>query len=78
MYGGSAATHGCYKGSRPSEGVEQLLGSGIEHHPLSETVREVDAQGVMWGDAGTLYSWVREAPAREGKFQDAWLVLQCY
>ncbi len=36
-----------------------------------------DDLGVMWGDSGTLYFWVPEASAREGKFEDTWLVLQC-
>ncbi len=33
--------------------------------------------GWMWGDAGTLYFWVRESDARSGDFSKVWMVLQC-
>jgi uncharacterized protein YwqG len=34
--------------------------------------------GVMWGDAGILYFWIREEDARAGRFDQAWAVLQCH
>jgi uncharacterized protein YwqG len=34
--------------------------------------------GVMWGDGGILYFWIREEDARAGRFDQAWAVLQCY
>ena len=34
--------------------------------------------GVMWGDSGILYFWIREEDARAGRFDQAWAVLQCY
>lgn len=33
--------------------------------------------GVMWGDLGMLYFWVREEDARRAHFDDVWVVLQC-
>lgn len=36
-----------------------------------------DELDVMWGDAGMLYFWVEEEPARAGRFDNVWLVLQC-
>jgi hypothetical protein len=36
-----------------------------------------DGIEVMWGDAGMLYFWIRESDAREGNFQNVWMVLQC-
>jgi uncharacterized protein YwqG len=36
-----------------------------------------DELGVMWGDAGMLYFWVREAEARAGRFENVWVILQC-
>lgn len=33
--------------------------------------------GVMWGDCGKLYFWVREQDSRVGNFENVWLVLQC-
>lgn len=37
-----------------------------------------DDLGVMWGDVGNLYFWVREQDARQGDFSRTWLVLQCF
>ena len=36
-----------------------------------------DELAVMWGDAGLLYFWIKESDAKEGRFDKAWLVLQC-
>ena len=37
-----------------------------------------DALNLMWGDAGTIYFWIREQDARAGRFDNVWLVLQCH
>lgn len=37
-----------------------------------------DAAGMMWGDVGRLYFWVREADARAGDFSKTWTILQCH
>ena len=34
--------------------------------------------GMMWGDAGRIYYWIREPDLRERRFDKSWLVLQCY
>lgn len=36
-----------------------------------------DDLDIMWGDAGTIYYWVREQDARADDFTNSWLVLQC-
>lgn len=33
--------------------------------------------GMMWGDTGTLYFWIREQDARARDFSKIWLILQC-
>ena len=33
--------------------------------------------GVMWGDGGTIYFWIREADAAARRFDQSWLILQC-
>ena len=37
-----------------------------------------DDLGVMWGDGGILYAWIREEDARAGRFDRTWVVLQCH
>jgi uncharacterized protein YwqG len=34
--------------------------------------------GMMWGDVGSLYFWIREHHARAGDFSKVWLILQCH
>ncbi|MFA6286060.1 MAG: YwqG family protein [Opitutaceae bacterium] len=36
-----------------------------------------DDTGWMWGDAGTLYFWIREQDAAKGDFSKVWMVFQC-
>jgi uncharacterized protein YwqG len=36
-----------------------------------------DEAGMMWGDVGSLYFWIREQDARAGDFSRVWTILQC-
>ncbi len=33
--------------------------------------------GMMWGDGGLLYFWIRRGSLKEGRFDRAWMILQC-
>ena len=33
--------------------------------------------GMMWGDLGRIYFWMRETDLRDGNWSSSWLVLQC-
>lgn len=37
-----------------------------------------DSLGVMWGDSGRIYFWMREEDLRSRAFDRAWCILQCY
>jgi uncharacterized protein YwqG len=62
-----------YLGSRASE-----LRDGAKDWRLLLQMDTDDHLGVMWGDGGILYFWIREEDARAGRFDQAWVVLQCH
>lgn len=33
--------------------------------------------GMVWGDCGRLYFWIKEEDLREKRFENAWLILEC-
>lgn len=37
-----------------------------------------DASGMMWGDAGMLYYWIRDDDLAAWRFDRTWCVMQCY
>jgi uncharacterized protein YwqG len=39
---------------------------------------EDDKTGMMWGDAGRLYYWIKEQDLKNLDFEKAWFILQCY
>ncbi len=36
-----------------------------------------DNPGMMWGDVGMIYFWIREDDLRAASFENIWLILQC-
>ena len=56
----------------------QELKSGASEWRLLFQIDSDEAADVMWGDVGTIYFWVREPDARAGRFDNAWLILQCH
>jgi uncharacterized protein YwqG len=34
--------------------------------------------GMMWGDSGRIYYWIRDEDLRSKRFDKVWMVLQCY
>lgn len=36
-----------------------------------------DAAGLMWGDCGMIYYWIRRQDLQERRFDRAWMALQC-
>lgn len=40
-------------------------------------VPSAESAGMMWGDAGCLYYWIREDDLRARRFERSWMILQC-
>jgi uncharacterized protein YwqG len=55
----------------------KALEAEAAHWRLLLQVDSDRALGVMWGDCGRIYFWVREQDARRGDFSNVWLQLQC-
>jgi uncharacterized protein YwqG len=36
-----------------------------------------DAAGMMWGDGGMLYFWIKRNDLKEARFDRCWMILQC-
>jgi uncharacterized protein YwqG len=33
---------------------------------------------MMWGDGGRLYFWIPRESLAQRRFEDVWMILQCY
>ena len=51
--------------------------SGTARWRLLFQVDSEDAAGMMWGDVGRLYYWIRDSDLRSSNFENCWMVLQC-
>lgn len=74
------ASNGVYCGD--ASGYEspqaELLQGGAKDWRLLLQIDSDDDLGVMWGDGGTLYFWIKESDALAGRFENCWVVLQCH
>ena len=73
-------TNGLYAGD--SSGYEdprarELEPGASDWRLLLQLDSDEERLGVMWGDVGRLYVWIREQDLRARRFDAAWTILQC-
>jgi uncharacterized protein YwqG len=73
------ASHGLYcgDGSGYKDPRAATLRAGASDWKLLLQLDTDDGAGVMWGDAGRLYFWIRSQDLAKGDFSNVWMVLQC-
>lgn len=72
-----SVTEGLYLGDRGgSKKLERMSSSADDWRLLLQLDTDNDA-GMMWGDTGVLYFWIREQDARAQDFSRVWVILQC-
>jgi uncharacterized protein YwqG len=73
------AYNGLYCGGPDDYAVPQAkaLEGGAADWRLLFQIDTDEELNVMWGDAGMVYFWIREADLRQRDFQKTWTILQC-
>ena len=56
--------------------VERLSKTSAQWSLLLQVDSDDDA-GMMWGDVGRLYFWIRKSDLEDANFSDVWMILQC-
>jgi uncharacterized protein YwqG len=74
------ASNGIYLGD--AKGYKDVrareLESGRADWTLLLQLDSDDDTGMMWGDCGMLYFWIRKQDIKVGRFENCWMVLQCF
>lgn len=73
------ASNGLYCGdaSGYQDPKAKKLESGRSDWVLLLQLDTDDDAGMMWGDCGMLYFWIKKQDLAEGRFDKCWMILQC-
>ena len=73
-------TNGLYTGDATGykDPRRKILESGAADWTLLLQVDSDDKAGMMWGDLGMLYFWIRRQDLAACSFDKAWTILQCH
>ncbi len=58
--------------------AEELSKSKHEWTLLLQVDSNEDEAGMMWGDCGRIYFWIKEDDLKNKKFENIWMTLQCF
>lgn len=67
----------CGDGTAYDDPRSVVLQPGTVNWPLLLQVDSDDDAGMMWGDLGRIYYWIREADLAARAWDTAWPILQC-
>ena len=72
-------TGGLYCGDGPpiADPRHRILARRAPEWRLLLQVGSEEAAGMMWGDLGSLYYWIRHDDLAAGRFEASWTILQC-
>lgn len=74
------ASHGLHLGDGKAykDPRVKALKPGAKNWRLLLQLDSDDAAGMMWGDVGMLYFWITESDLKDRRFENVWMILQCY
>jgi uncharacterized protein YwqG len=75
------ASNGVYCGGPEgyqSKRAKSLESGAADWRLLLQIDTDEDGPGWMWGDVGRIYFWIKQQDLKSLRFEDAWLIFQCY
>lgn len=68
----------CGDGRGYNDPRAEKLGDGAKEWVLLAMIDTDEPRGWMWGDGGCLYFWIRQEDLKARRFENVWMILQCY
>ncbi len=67
----------CGDGSGYNNPLARKLKENFKNWQLLLQVDSIDEAGMMWGDVGRLYFWIKQDDLENKRFENVWMILQC-